>query len=58
MFCELLRGHCGLHFGPDSRFLLEKRLARRMRELELGSFAAYHYLLRSDAAGRRRARAH
>jgi len=48
MFCELIRNHCGLHFGPESRFLLEKRIARRMIELSLGSFAAYHYLLRSE----------
>ena len=47
MFSTLLRGHCGLHFGPESRFLLEKRVARRLRALELGSFAAYHYQLRS-----------
>jgi chemotaxis protein methyltransferase CheR len=46
LFAELLRGHCGLHFGPESRFLLEKRLARRVREVGLASFAAYHYLLR------------
>jgi len=45
MFSELLRRHCGLHFGPDSRFLLEKRVQRRMRELSLSSFAAYHYEL-------------
>jgi chemotaxis protein methyltransferase CheR len=48
MFCELFRNHCGLHFGPDSRFLLEKRLARRVAELGLGSFGAYHFLLESD----------
>jgi len=47
MYCELLRGHCGLHFDEESRFLLEKRVARRIRELDLGSFAAYHYQLRS-----------
>jgi len=47
MFSTLLRSHCGLHFGPESRFLLEKRVERRMRALELASFAAYHYQLRS-----------
>jgi chemotaxis protein methyltransferase CheR len=51
MYCELFRRHCGLHFGPDSRFLLEKRLARRVAELGIGSFAAYHFLLESDASG-------
>jgi chemotaxis protein methyltransferase CheR len=48
MVCDLLRGHCGLHFGPESRYVLEKRLVRRMQDLELLSFAAYHYELRSD----------
>jgi len=47
MFADLLRKHCGLHFGPDARFLLEKRLARRLRALEMTSFAAYHYRIRS-----------
>ncbi len=49
MFARLLRDHCGLHFGQESRFVLEKRVARRLRSLELDSFAAYHYLLRSGA---------
>ena len=53
LFCDLFRSHCGLHFDADSRFLLEKRLARRVQELGLGSFSAYHYLLRTDASGER-----
>ena len=53
MFRELFRDHCGLYFGDDARFLLEKRLARRVLELDLGSFTAYHYLLRSDTTGDR-----
>jgi chemotaxis protein methyltransferase CheR len=48
MLSELLRRHCGLHFGPESRFLLERRVARRLRDLELTSFSAYHYLLRKE----------
>ena len=51
MISELLRQHCGLHFGADSRFLLERRVARRLRELELTSFSAYHYLLRNANGG-------
>jgi len=50
MFSELLRRHCGLHFGPDARYLLEKRLERRLRALELNSFSAYHYRVRSAPA--------
>jgi chemotaxis protein methyltransferase CheR len=51
MFAELLRRHCGLHFGPESRFLLEKRVGRRLRELEIKSFGSYHYLLRHARPG-------
>jgi chemotaxis protein methyltransferase CheR len=50
LFSDLLRRHCGLHFGPDARYLLEKRLARRIRTLDLNSFAAYHYRVRSASA--------
>lgn len=49
MFARLLRDHCGLHFGQESRFLLEKRIGRRLRSLEIDSFAAYHYLVRSGS---------
>ncbi len=56
LFAELMRRHCGLHFGPESRFVLEKRLARRLRELEIRSFSSYHYLLRNARPGRRRVR--
>lgn len=51
MFCELLRSRCGLHFDSNMRFLVEKRLARRVAKLELGSFAAYHYYLRNGHGG-------
>ena len=45
MFCELLRDHCGLRFAVDSRLLVSRRLARRIEELGLGSFRAYHFQL-------------
>ena len=48
---KLLRERCGLHFGPESRFLLEKRIGRRLKELELTSFSAYHYLVRNASSG-------
>ena len=51
MFAELLRKHCGLHFGQETRFLLERRIERRMRERGVTSFSAYHYELRSGQAG-------
>ena len=51
LFRDFFRDECGLHFGDESRFLLEKRLARRVRELDVGSFSAYHYLLQRDSSG-------
>lgn len=51
MIADFLRTTCGLHFGAESRFLLERRLARRCAELGLRSFTSYHYALRSDATG-------
>lgn len=49
MFRDWIAERCGLWFAPESRFVLERRLARRVRELDLGSFAAYFYQLRSCA---------
>ena len=46
-FCELLKGYCGLHFDSDARFLVEKRLARHLRELDISSYASYQYSLRN-----------
>lgn len=51
MFRELFKATCGLWFGEDSRYVLENRLVRRMRKLEIESFAAYHYLLRRETNG-------
>jgi chemotaxis protein methyltransferase CheR len=51
MFADLVREHSGLDFNESSRFLLERRLARRIRELELESAAAYHYRIRNSGNG-------
>ena len=48
-FAEFVRAHCGISFGPDTRFLLERRVARRMRELGITSISAYQYELRNDS---------
>jgi chemotaxis protein methyltransferase CheR len=48
MFRDWVAERCGLWFGPESRFVLERRLARRTRQLDLGGFAAYYYHLRSQ----------
>lgn len=47
MFAELLRNHCGLHFGEETRFLLEKRVSQRMSQLSVSNYSAYHYELRN-----------
>ena len=46
LFADFMRTRCGLDFDEETRFLVEKRLARRMRELDVGSFASYFYHLR------------
>jgi chemotaxis protein methyltransferase CheR len=51
MLCELIKSRCGLHFDEDSRFLVEKRVARRIQEAEVASFSAYHLLLRDGRHG-------
>jgi len=51
MLAEFFKAHCGLHFGHESRYLLERRIARRCAELGLRSFNAYHYALRKDTSG-------
>lgn len=50
MLTELLREYCGLHFGPESRYVLEKRILRRMKQLEIETFSAYHYRLRYESS--------
>jgi chemotaxis protein methyltransferase CheR len=51
MLAEFFKAHCGLHFGHESRYLLERRIARRCADLGLRSFNAYHYALRKDTSG-------
>jgi chemotaxis protein methyltransferase CheR len=51
LFSDLVRNRIGLDFGEEARFLLERRLARRLRALEIGSFSAYHYHLRNEGPG-------
>ena len=38
--------HCGLNFKEDSKYLLEKRLAKRLQTHNLQSFKDYYYFLR------------
>jgi chemotaxis protein methyltransferase CheR len=48
-FADLVRSHCGLSFTAETRFLLERRVARRMRELSITSLSAYQYELRNES---------
>ena len=47
LFTDFLRSRCGLDFDEDTRYLVEKRLARHIQEADIGSFASYLYQLRS-----------
>ncbi|MDH3997691.1 MAG: protein-glutamate O-methyltransferase CheR [Desulfuromonadales bacterium] len=38
--------HCGLHFTEDSKYLLEKRLGKRLQQHNLKNFKDYYYFLR------------
>jgi chemotaxis protein methyltransferase CheR len=43
---DLFAARTGLHFGPEARFSLERRLRERLTVLNLSSFTEYHHLLR------------
>jgi chemotaxis protein methyltransferase CheR len=51
LLCDLVRNHCGLHFVEDSRFLVEKRLARRIERVGATSISSYLYELRHLSPG-------
>src|SRR4030042_6242200 len=38
---DLIRNYCGIYFDDDSRYLLEKRLSRTIRNHHFGSFRDY-----------------
>lgn len=43
---DFIYQYCGLFFADDSKYLLEKRLNRRLSELRLNNFRDYYYQLR------------
>jgi chemotaxis protein methyltransferase CheR len=43
---DCVYSHCGIFFDNDSRYLLEKRLARRLTALSLSSFHDYYHYLK------------
>ncbi|MCM2356515.1 MAG: protein-glutamate O-methyltransferase CheR [Geobacteraceae bacterium] len=45
---DIIYSHCGLFFDSDTRYLLEKRLARRLPLHQLQGFRDYHHFLKYD----------
>lgn len=45
---DFINRQCGLYFEISSKYLLEKRLSRRVYEHQLSSFREYHYFLLYD----------
>ncbi|MBE0500595.1 MAG: protein-glutamate O-methyltransferase CheR [Desulfuromonadales bacterium] len=43
---DFIYQHCGINFNEDSKFLLEKRLGKRLQFHRLSNFKDYYYLLR------------
>jgi len=43
---DLIYGHCGLFFDRDAKFLLEKRLSRRLTFHQLPGFREYYHFLK------------
>jgi chemotaxis protein methyltransferase CheR len=45
---DIIRDYCGLYFDDGSRYLLEKRLARRVRNHHFSDFRDYYRFIRYD----------
>jgi chemotaxis protein methyltransferase CheR len=45
---DSIYSHCGIFFDDDSKYLLEKRLARRLPALSLNNFREYYHFLKYD----------
>ena len=45
---DIIYSHCGLFFDSDTKYLLEKRLSRRLQFYQLQNFKDYHYFLKYD----------
>jgi chemotaxis protein methyltransferase CheR len=43
---DCIYGHCGIYFNEDSKYILEKRLSRRLSYLNLPSFNDYYHYLK------------
>ncbi len=45
---DFIHDYCGIYFDDSSRFLLERRLSRRIEQHRLKSFEEYYHFLRYD----------
>ena len=45
---DIIYSHCGLFFDSDTKYLLEKRLSRRVQLLHLHGFKEYYQFLKYD----------
>lgn len=45
---DFIHGYCGIYFDDGSKYLLERRLARRLELHRLKSFEEYYHFLRYD----------
>jgi len=45
---DFIHGYCGIYFDDGSKFLLERRLGRRLEQRQLKSFEEYYHFLRYD----------
>ena len=46
---DIIKDYCGLYFDDASRYLLEKRLSRRIRNHHLNDFRDYYRFIRYDS---------
>jgi chemotaxis protein methyltransferase CheR len=45
---DFIHNYCGIYFDDGSKFLLERRLSRRLEQHQLKTFAEYYHFLRYD----------
>lgn len=45
---DFVHSYCGIYFDDASKFLLERRLSRRLEQLRLKTFEQYYHFLRYD----------
>jgi chemotaxis protein methyltransferase CheR len=45
---DFIHGYCGIYFDDGSKFLLERRLTRRLEQRQLRRFEEYYHFLRYD----------